>query len=267
MVVIEAHAKINLSLLVKGKRPDGYHELETKFLGLKLSDTVTIEKEESGIILTCSNKDLACDESNLAYKAASIMMNHHKKVKGVNIHIEKRIPIGAGLAGGSADAAAVLLGINDLYELKISYEQLKVYAAMIGSDVAFCLKPTLAIGTGRGEILRYLEEKIQKYVVLIKPEYSLSTKEVYDELDKLTGEEKFFKEKFKNELLPAILKIKPEIYQDIELLRLTSADAEILITGSGPTLVALFKERTSADMLMRKWACKRYELIQTETLV
>ena len=182
MVMIEAPAKINLTLDVKGRRPDNYHEIETVMHQIDLVDRVFLRKKLSGIKVTTEVAGLADDESNLAYRAAQEFFRHTGIVGGVEIIVEKKIPVGAGLAGGSTDAAAVIKGLDYLYETGLSLHEMLDVGAKIGSDVPFCILGGTALARGRGEILSPLATDITLTLVLVKPGFSVSTKDVYEGL-------------------------------------------------------------------------------------
>ena len=158
-VTLKAFGKINLTLDVLGKMENGYHLLETIFRGIHIFDLVTVEKKDRGIHLECDEEELPLGPENLAWQAAELLLRDFSSaVSGVNIKIVKRIPVAAGLAGGSTDAAAVLLAMNRLFRLNLRQEQLTNYAKLLGSDVPFCLYPLAALGRGRGENLEELPE-------------------------------------------------------------------------------------------------------------
>ena len=130
--------KINLALAITGRRDDGYHDIDTIFQSIGLHDVIRLEEADE-FLLTCSNPALACDETNLAYKAYAALLPYRRGPKGVRIHIEKNIPVAAGLAGGSTDCAAVLRGLNRLWRLGLTTEELCRIGASIGADVPFCV--------------------------------------------------------------------------------------------------------------------------------
>ena len=176
-----AHAKLNLALEVVARRPDGFHELRTLFERIDLADHLTFSSAPPGkILITCDHKDVPCDERNLVFKAARILMDTEGVVKGARVHIRKQIPVAAGLAGGSSDAATALLGLNRLWQLRLSSAQLIHYASLIGSDVAFFLYDhPFALGRGRGERIELLKIPHRFWHVLITPKAPLLTKDVY----------------------------------------------------------------------------------------
>ena len=177
--VYKAYAKINITLDVLGKRDDGYHELEMIMQNVDLYDVVRVKKREEGIIISSSRKDLPLDKGNIAYRAAELMFEKYGVKGGVEIDIEKHIPVAAGLAGGSTDGAAVIKAVNDLYELGLDGEGLKECAAQVGSDIPYCVAGKTSLACGRGTDLTYLEPMPKMYVVLAKPDIDVSTAFVY----------------------------------------------------------------------------------------
>ena len=274
-VTIEAPAKINLTLDVKGKRSDGYHELETVMHQINLFDRITIEPRPSGIKIDTNSISIPHGQENLAYKAALVILQEYQPGAGVKIFIEKNIPVGAGLAGGSTDAAAVLAGINHLYNCGFSRPQLLEMATAIGSDVAFCLsgqyfesqpgelvsRGFTAIARGRGELLEPLPMRIIPNIVIVKPDFELSTAQVYSELD-LKAIEQFPDTRsflqvwnkgdiinisvyMANVLESVSIRKKPEI--GIIKSRLIEMGAlSALMSGSGPSVFAIFPDNETA---------------------
>lgn len=180
MLTVQAHAKINLTLDVLHKRTDGFHQVEMIMQAIELADILKLEENSSGDITITSNMThLPSDHRNLAYQAAILIKNTCQVQKGVHIFLEKNIPMSAGLAGGSTDAAGVLWGLNRLWKLGLSLEELEVLGARLGSDVPFCLRGGTQLATGRGEILEQLHSLPPCYVVLAKPRISVSTAWVY----------------------------------------------------------------------------------------
>jgi 4-diphosphocytidyl-2-C-methyl-D-erythritol kinase len=170
---LTAPAKINLYLGIVGDRPDGFHELVMVMQSIDLADTVTVsETRSSEIHLTCDKPDVPVDETNLAWKAADLMRKRFPEAAakhgGIAIDIQKRIPMGAGLAGGSADCAAVLVGIDLLWDLGLTQSELQEFAAEMGSDISFCVSGGTALCTGRGEVIDPLPDLDHIYAVLAK---------------------------------------------------------------------------------------------------
>ncbi len=179
MIRVRAPAKINLYLRVLGKRPDGYHEIETLVERIDLADELTCEPAEK-LTLSCTDPSLSCGEDNLVLKAARALQQATDTRRGARLHLTKRIPIAAGLGGGSSDAAAALRGLNKLWDLELSDARLAALAAQIGSDVPFFLQPEpFAIGQGRGERCEELPVRTTFWHVLITPEAQLSAKDIY----------------------------------------------------------------------------------------
>jgi 4-diphosphocytidyl-2-C-methyl-D-erythritol kinase len=183
-IKLRANAKINLFLDVLDKRSDGYHNIETIFQSIDLHDVLTIQKSES-INITCNNPKVPLDSTNLVYKAVDILLKDSKKDFGVNIHITKNIPIGGGLAGGSADASATLIGLNKLWDLGYSFDELLKFGVKLGSDVPFCMIGGTALGKGRGEDLRIIGKFPNAYIVLANPVIEISTAWAYKQLSNL----------------------------------------------------------------------------------
>ena len=179
---IRAHAKINLFLDVLYKRPDGYHEIETVFQSIGLSDEIILKKLPKDIKIKCEHPQVPLDESNLAYRTAKLLFESSELSAGVEITIKKRIPISAGLGGGSADAAGVLVGLNQLFELGYEREQLMQLGAKLGADVPFCILGGTALGQGIGEILTPLPPIGRTWLVLVNPGFMVSTAWVYQNL-------------------------------------------------------------------------------------
>lgn len=171
---IEAHAKLNLTLEVTGKRDDGYHEVASIMQTLELADTLTLEPADS-LSLTCSIPELNGPE-NLALRAAELLRSEAGVDEGVRLHIEKRIPVAAGLGGGSADAAAALVGLNRLWALDLSNDELREIGADLGSDVPFLVEGGTAIALGRGERVRHLPTPDLPWFVIAVPKTELPDK-------------------------------------------------------------------------------------------
>ncbi|AHF05711.1 4-(cytidine 5'-diphospho)-2-C-methyl-D-erythritol kinase [Desulfitobacterium metallireducens] len=182
-LVTFAYAKINLGLSVKGKRPDGYHELQTVMQTIELHDTVKISR--------VGNDEIEClcgglsGPRNLAYQAARLFREGINSHQGIRLEIEKKIPIQAGLAGGSADAAATLRGLNQLYNQPYSQEEILQLANQLGSDIAFCLNGGTQWAEGRGEKLLPLTDVPEMFLIIVKPQQGINTGESYRKFDQL----------------------------------------------------------------------------------
>jgi len=170
-----APAKINLSLKVRGKRNDGFHDIETLISPISLYDKIDIEKQNRWIDFSCDDPTLSTGDDNLVVRAAKLFLEHAKIKSGVTIKLQKKIPHGAGLGGGSSDAAATLRGLNQLFETKLSPEELAKLGSQIGSDVPFFLFESAAMCKGRGEIVEPTKIKKKMSILLMKPEFGVAS--------------------------------------------------------------------------------------------
>jgi 4-diphosphocytidyl-2-C-methyl-D-erythritol kinase len=178
MIRVTAHAKINLFLEITGKRPDGYHTLSTVFQTISLGDELTVAPAAK-LSLTCSDRSLPVDERNLAMRAALRLQAALKESRGAAIHLKKKVPTGAGLGGGSSDAACVLRALLKLWGRRIGVSALEKLAVELGADVPFFLKGGICAATGIGEKLRPLKPLPKTWLVLVYPGFGVSTKEAY----------------------------------------------------------------------------------------
>lgn len=269
-LVIDAPAKINLTLDIKGKRTDGYHELETVMHQINLVDRVFLKMGGTDITVRSNSPLIPNDEENLAFKAAQLLYDSFTIKEGVQIFIEKNIPVEAGLAGGSTDAAAVLKGINTLIGLGLKKQHLIELAARIGSDVPFCVQGGTALARGRGEILQPLAAGPDLNMVLVKPDYQLSTREIFGHfrLDRVykSPDNPAFLAAWKNcDIINVALQMnnvletvsvekRPEIAMiKQQLCELGALNA--LMSGSGPSVFALYtlyEDAEQAWMTMRE---------------
>ncbi|MBR4174911.1 MAG: 4-(cytidine 5'-diphospho)-2-C-methyl-D-erythritol kinase [Lachnospiraceae bacterium] len=261
---LKAYGKINLALDVLKKREDGYHEVRMIMQTVDLFDRLTLEdRDEPGISLKTNLSFLPCDENNLCYKAASLLMDEFGVKRGVSIELEKRIPVAAGMAGGSTDAAAVMVGVNRLFSLGLKKEELMERGVKIGADVPYCVMRGTALSEGIGEILTPLPAMVECPVVIAKPPVSVSTKFVYGSLkaDEITDHPKVddMIEAIKahdlrgvagtmaNVLESVTIPEYPVIGQIKEFL-LEHGALNSLMSGSGPTVFALFEDEATARM-------------------
>ncbi|KAF0816334.1 4-diphosphocytidyl-2-C-methyl-D-erythritol kinase [Bacillus sp. ZZV12-4809] len=253
-VMVKAPAKINLSLDVLHKRKDGYHEVEMIMTTIDLADRLELtllDKDEIRII--SHNRFVPDDQRNLAYQAAHLLKERFQVKKGVAITIEKMIPVAAGLAGGSSDAAAALRGLNKLWGLGLSLDELAEIGTEIGSDVSFCVYGGTALATGRGEKIQELPAPPTCWVILAKPFIGVSTADVYRRLDVEQVQHpntKGMVEAIKwgcyedvcrnmgNVLEDVTLSMHPEVLQIKDQMKRFGADA-VLMSGSGPTVFGL----------------------------
>ena len=180
---VKAYAKINIALDVVGKRNDGYHLLRMIMQNIDLYDDIIVDKIDNGIIVSCNKNFVPTDERNLAYKAADLFIKTFDLKQGVSIKIKKNIPVSAGLAGGSTDCAAVLKVMNKIFNINATDEELMKLGVKLGADVPYCIKGGTALCEGIGEELTELPSFKDKIVVLVKPPFAVSTKEVYKKFE------------------------------------------------------------------------------------
>jgi 4-diphosphocytidyl-2-C-methyl-D-erythritol kinase len=261
----KAPAKINLLLDVLYKRDDGYHELETVMTMVDLADRLELEDlAEDRIELVCHSGVIPLDERNLAFQAARLLKERYQVSRGVRIVLDKHVPVAAGLAGGSSDAAAVLRGLNRLWRLGLSGQELEELGAELGSDVPFCVRGGTVIARGRGERLESVPSPPPCWVVLAKPPISVSTADVYGRLnlqeprrhpslarmiDALNR--RSFADicrELGNVLEDVTLPLYPEIRQIKACMTKMGADG-VLMSGSGPTVFGLVERETKAMRL------------------
>jgi len=253
-LLVKAPAKINLSLDVLRKRNDGYHEVRMIMTTIDLADHLELTPlEENRIEVVSHNRYVPDDQRNLAYQAADLLKRRFGIRQGVSIAIEKTIPVAAGLAGGSSDAAAALRGLNKIWGLGLSMDELAEIGAEIGSDVSFCVYGGTAIATGRGEKIEHIPAPPPCWVVLAKPQIGVSTAEVYRNLqiDRIThpnvdqmihsiqhSDYEGICHSVGNVLEDVTFRMHPEVAHIKEQMRRFGADA-VLMSGSGPTVFAL----------------------------
>ncbi|KHF33733.1 4-diphosphocytidyl-2-C-methyl-D-erythritol kinase [Paenibacillus sp. P1XP2] len=254
----KAPAKINLMLDVLHKRPDGFHEVEMVMTMVDLADRLEMsELPRDTIIITSQAGYIPLDEKNLAFQAARLIKDRYDVRSGVHIHLDKKIPVAAGLAGGSSDAAAALRGLNRLWNLNIPMQELQELGAELGSDV-LCVTGGTALATGRGEKLAKVDNPLSCWVILAKPPINVSTAEVYGkfraaEVKRHPSAEQMVKaieagdfgavcERLGNVLEDVTLKLHPQVAQLKEAMLRLGADGA-LMSGSGPTVFGLvYKE-------------------------
>ncbi len=263
---LRSPAKLNLALDVLAKRSDGYHELKTVFERIDLCDRITLWPRADGLVkVICSHPQVPKGPANLAAKAAMLLKQDLNLAQGLNIHIEKKIPVAAGLAGGSSNAATVLLGLNRLWKLRLSQKQLRDYAGRLGSDVTFFIYDvSYAVGEGRGEKIRPLPIPTKLWHLLVTPRVKMLTKDVFGRLNlDLTNKmdsvnillpylrksvPSAIGPKLANGLEPAILSLRP----DFARLKKKMSDAGacgVCFSGSGPSVFALARSKQHAGQM------------------
>jgi 4-diphosphocytidyl-2-C-methyl-D-erythritol kinase len=266
-ITVESHAKINLTLDVVGRRDDGYHDIISVMQSIGLADRIRIRKNQRGPIFRVTNAHLPTDRRNLAFQAMEAICNFAGIQPQFEIILEKRIPVSAGLAGGSTNAAGVLKGINQLSELNVPAADLYQIAVALGSDVPFCMEGGTALAEGRGEILTPLKSMPDGYLVLFKPIFSVSTAQIYHQLVLKevesrpdtsrvlegihTGNLKLAADGMGNVLEEVTFKMHPHLREYKSMLERTGCLCAMM-SGSGPTLVAVTDTKMQADLLFQK---------------
>ena len=270
---IKAYAKINLGLDVVQKLPNGYHEVRMIMQTVGIYDELTLEKTDAGIYLTTDSGELPTDENNLIYRAARLMQQTYQIEDGVRIHLRKTIPIAAGMAGGSTDAAATMKGMNNLFGLGLSVPELMELSVRIGADVPYCILGGTALAEGIGEKLTSLPAAPSCHVLIAKPDISVSTKYVYEHLDSsgvqhhpdidgmvsaiCAGSLPGILERLENVLEAVTIPLHPVI-ADLKRRMLELGAAGSLMSGSGPTVFGIFTDS-------KKAACA-YEQLLSENI-
>lgn len=259
--VRKAYAKINLGLDVIGRLPNGYHEVKMIMQTVGIYDVLTLEKLPEGIVVTTDNGELPTDENNLIYKSAKLMVERYNLSGGVRIHLEKNIPIAAGMAGGSTDAAATFIGMNELFEIGAGEEELRALGVKVGADVPYCIMGGTALAEGIGEKLSPLPTPPDCYLLIAKPDINVSTKYVYEHLDAegvdshpdidgmITALEQGSLEGIVNRLgnvLENVTVKKYPVIQEIKTSMLENGAEGSLMSGSGPTVFGIFTEEEKA---------------------
>ncbi len=265
LLTLSANAKINLTLDILGTREDGYHEVTMIMQEISLHDTLSMGKINQGISLTIAIEGqkgtLPADESNLCWKAAALVQKEYNLQEGVEIHLTKRIPMAAGLAGGSADAAAVLKGMNHLFRLGMTEARLCELGARLGSDIPFCIMGGTMLATGRGEVLTRLPSFPRLSVVLAKPPVGVSTAwayKTYDAgydgphpdneamLEAIHGGDAHKAAGLLCNVLEGVTETEHPVIADYKRLMMEHGAMASMMSGSGPTVFGLVREKQQA---------------------
>jgi 4-diphosphocytidyl-2-C-methyl-D-erythritol kinase len=275
-VRVRALAKINLSLRVLGTHADGYHELRTTFQSLALHDTLTLTPTRGPLTLTADDPGCPSDRTNLVWQAAERLWRDDRRrgrPSGVTMHLDKRIPMQAGLGGGSSDAAAALRGLARVWKMRVSDGDLHRLAAGLGADVAYFLRGGSALGVGRGEVLFPLEDRPSAIVVLVIPDFGVSTKDAYRWWDEshdpavvssqsgwtVAGGEQG------NDLERPVAARHPEVSKIVKRLRALGA-AEAAMSGSGSAVFGLFPNESAAFLAADALASRSRRVTITRTV-
>lgn len=259
---LKSLAKINLGLDVLGRRENGYHDVRMVMQTIYLYDNVILEKRpEEGIVVETNLFFLPSDENNIAYKAAKLLFDEFGLSGGIHIHLEKHIPVAAGLAGGSSNAAAVLVGINRMYDLGLSQKELMERGVKLGADVPYCIMRGTVLAEGIGEILTPLPAMPKCYILIAKPGISVSTKVVYDKLDSkeiethpdIDGILEGLQQENLSKVAASMGNVLEEVtIQEYPVIReiknaMKKAGAlNAMMSGSGPTVFGIFDDKTKA---------------------
>lgn len=273
---LRAMAKINLGLDITGKREDGYHEVRMIMQTIRMYDMLEIRKKSSpGISLSVNLPYIPCDERNLVYRAARLLMEEFGVKEGVSIKLLKFIPVAAGMAGGSSDAAAAFVGVNRLFHLGLSQEELMKRAVQVGADVPYCIMRGTALAEGIGEKLTRLPALPDCFILIGKPGVNVSTKAAYESLDLASirkrpdidgmigdiekGSLHSMTDKMANVFEPGITEKYPVIREIRELMEENGA-LKAMMSGSGPTVFGIFddgaKMRNAAKALKNSGLAK-----------
>ncbi|MBC7362266.1 MAG: 4-(cytidine 5'-diphospho)-2-C-methyl-D-erythritol kinase [Candidatus Aminicenantes bacterium] len=281
-VILNSLAKINLGLEVLGLREDGYHEIITLFQTVDLRDRLVFRLRADGQIFVSGDRtDLPWDESNLIYRAALLLKNESGSPKGVEIEVNKNIPPGRGLAGGSSNAALTILVLNRLWQLNLSVERLLFLAASLGADIPYFFYGGLCLGRGKGEKLDPLPDLPQCWVLLVIPDFPVSTAMVYRELDRqeefLTSRDKASKiiqfseakdisliRHLENDLELVTFKIYPQLAEIKQEMANSGAELSMM-SGSGSAVYGLFTDRSQAQQAVDRFQT-RYQVFLVETV-
>lgn len=261
-IELKALAKINLGLDVLRKRQDGYHDVRMVMQTIYLYDNITLTAViEPGIKITSNLFFLPVDENNIAYKAAQMLIDEFQLTDGILIHLDKRIPVAAGLAGGSSNAAAVLYGMNRMFRLGLNLQQLMDRGVKLGADVPYCIMRGTVLAEGIGEVLTPLPSMTRCYILIAKPPISVSTRLVYEKIDSgiikkhpdidgiIKGLEQNDLQQVANSMgnvLEEVTELEYPVIGEIKRIMLEAGALNAMMSGSGPTVFGLFESRKKA---------------------
>lgn len=273
-IQLKCRAKINLSIDVLGKRTDGYHLVEMIMQTIDLFDIIKIfSLEEDKIVIESNSNDIPLDSSNIVYKAVDLIKEKFNIKKGAKIYIEKNIPIAAGMAGGSSNAAAILVGLNKIWELNLNQNELKDLGLQLGADVPFCIEGGASLAENIGEQLTKIDGLSQDTFILVcKPELFVSTKDIYEAIDSKIIDKrpdnklliKLLEENNVRQLsremynvLEEVTKEKYPVIEEIEKIMMDNNALGSMMSGSGPTVFGIYDTREEAekckDILLKKF--------------
>lgn len=272
-ITLNAYGKVNIGLDVTGRRDDGYHLVKMIMQSVDICDEVTVKREPEGISLTCDDPEVPAGPSNLAWKAAAMVMEAAGLKGGVSIDIKKNIPMAAGMAGGSTDAAAVIRGMNKVFELGMTLAEMDSLAVKIGADVAFCLRRGTYLAEGIGEVLTKTADIPDCHLVIVNPGISISTPYVYKKLDGIASLEHPDIEKLlqaissgsveqmaasMGNILELVTETENPVITDIKKDLESAGAIKAIMTGSGPTVFGIFDDTRKAGDACRLISQKGY---------
>ena len=267
IISLKAHAKVNLFLEILGKRDDGYHEIETIMQEIDLADNLKFEEIQEGIRLECNNKNIPINQDNLVCKAANLILKECGIKKGVLINLEKNIPVGAGLGGGSSDAAATLKALNSLWKVGLNDGDLMEFAAKLGSDIPFFINGKTSLCSGRGEMISPVKVRDRMDYLILFPRVHISTETIYKnlkiDLTKKRKDVSFFLDALKHSEVIGISKLLFNRLEEVifatypDLLQVKSALESfdfcgLSISGSGSAFFGLCNDRHQAEVIKSK---------------
>ncbi|MDB2153929.1 4-(cytidine 5'-diphospho)-2-C-methyl-D-erythritol kinase [Clostridium butyricum] len=278
---IKAYAKINIALDVVGKREDGYHLLKMIMQTVDLYDVIEITKIDSNIKLICNKPYVPIDERNLAYKAAKLFKETYNIEDGVSINLIKNIPVSAGMAGGSTDAAGVLKVMNRIFNINASDEELRALGLKLGADVPYCINGGTALCEGIGEKITQLKPFNDKIVVIVKPPFGVSTKEVYKDFDlskvifhprtediirAMENDDIHFVSNNMKNLLENVTLRKHRVILNIKESMRSYDALGTMMSGSGPTVFAFFDDMLKAQICYDEMKKKYKDVFLSRTI-
>jgi 4-diphosphocytidyl-2-C-methyl-D-erythritol kinase len=270
-ITVRAFAKINLDLHVIGVRPDGYHELRTTFQSIALSDTLTFTKTRGPFRIECDDPALTLDRTNLIWKAAERvmrLMRRRESPSGITVRVEKNIPMQSGLGGGSSDAAATLRALSALWRVRASDAELRHAAAKLGADVPYFLEGGTVLGFHRGDLLFPLDDVPRAWVVVVVPEFGVSTKDAFgwwdaaaksrqDRSKRRDGQDgKRLRRRSSNDLESVVADRYPVVTKLVRALKKAGA-FHASLSGSGSAVFGMFRRRSDAHSAAQKLAGPR----------
>lgn len=280
-IELKARAKINLSLDIVAKRPDGYHDVKMIMQTIELHDKVFLEETDGAVEVECNSRWVPSGNENIAFKAAELLRSRCGLTKGVKIKIIKKIPVAAGLAGGSTDAAAVLKGMNELFSLGLEESELMAAGKQVGADVPYCVKGGTMLAEGIGELLTELHPLPRTCILLVKPRIGVSTAWVYKnlELEKIIDRPDtdmliraiadrrvdILAGNMKN-VLETVTAKKHDVIREIKQRLLELGAAGSMMSGSGPSVFGIFADRKAAETAFEAMKSGRWDCFLTETI-